>query len=78
MREKAMSIEVLNQRMEAICKNIADKPNKFKNIVPSGCISGSASQKWRLFHILPQIIGTYTEEDDIYDLESLFTIACYC
>jgi hypothetical protein len=63
-RDKIITLEVLNEGLEQVSKNIGDRPNALKSVSPSGSITGSASQKWHLFLLLPQILGRYIDEGD--------------
>jgi len=67
VREKAVTIDVLNKRLDSVSKCTNDRPNAFttRNLGPSGNVVGSASQKWQLFLILPQILGRYLDEGDL-------------
>ena len=66
VRERKVTLDVLNSRLEETCKNASDRPNLFsaKLLTPLGKISGSASQKWQLFLVMPQILGRYLDEND--------------
>ena len=64
-RQYGATVEILNERLNAASIGYGDRLNLFtaKTITPSGSIVGSASQKWRLFLLLPRIIGDYLQED---------------
>ena len=67
IRDKMVTVESLNEELLKVSKNVDDRPNLFtvKNFQPNGSIVGSASQKWKLFLLLPQILGKYLDRGDL-------------
>ena len=64
VREKKVSLALLNSRLEEACQHVRDRPNLFTNRITStsGVVVGSAAQKWQLYLIMPQILGQYMDE----------------
>ena len=60
VRDKIISLDMLNSRLREFSKGNNDRPNAFTHrmLRPSGSIVGSASQKWQLFLMLPRLVGT--------------------
>jgi len=61
IRENNVTLEALNTNLHVASKDVCDSPNAFnsKNVRSSGTITGSASQKWLLFLLLPKIVGKF-------------------
>lgn len=65
-RSKKLTLEQLNSSLEKACRGLTNLPNAFtlRSLLPSGSIDASASQKWQLFQILPQILAKSYELGD--------------
>jgi len=63
MHDKKIALAAINARLNQVSRGTSDRPNEFnpRNFFTNGTIVGSASQKWRLFLLLPQILGPYVE-----------------
>lgn len=66
VRDKTVTLDMLNTRLRELSRGINDCPNAFtpRILTSTGSIVGSASQKWQLFLMFPRLIGTYIEKDD--------------
>ena len=66
VKEKVITVDLFNSKLMEASKSVADRPNTLTSKISgaSGSIVGSASQKWQLFILLPQILGQCIEQGD--------------
>jgi len=67
VQHKLVTVDVLNDRLNVISRGVNDRPNPFnaRMLTGSGSVVGSASQKWQLYVMLPRLLGTYLDENDV-------------
>jgi hypothetical protein len=66
VKDKLITVELLNARLEQASRHTNDHPNLFtaRTLAAGGKIIGSASQKWQLYLLMPQILGHSLPEGD--------------